>query len=290
MEELNFIELLNFYKKKILIIILTTILFLLLGYTYIEYIQVPLYNGTTTIILVEKSDKDSEVTQSEITMNEKLVSTYSEIIKSRRVLKQVIESLDLKISVKALVNQITVTPVSNTSIIKITISNVDNKKAAEIANKIAEVFKKEITQIYNLENVSIIDEALIEETPYNVDVTKQMIVYALIGIIISCGIIFIMYYFNNTIKSKKEIEEKICLPVLGEIPNSTDLIQKIPRKKELKNIPLESTKKEKKNTVKESEEKNKLQKETVKISPSKTSNNIKKSSSKKTSNKKGGKK
>ena len=31
-------------------------------------------------------------------------------------------------------------------------------------------------------------------------------------------IVFIMYYFDTTIKTKEEIEEKVGLPVLGIIP------------------------------------------------------------------------
>lgn len=220
MEELNLTELLRYYLKKSPIIILTTILALLVGYLYIEEVQVPMYHGTTTIILVQKNEGEvsSTVTQNELTINEKLVSTYSQIIKSRRVLDQVIESLELNTTTSSLAEQITVTSVSETPIIKVTVSDENNQEAVKIANRIAEVFKEEITKIYNLENISIIDEAILEKDPFNVNVPKQMIIYGLVGIVLSCGIVFVMYYFDNTIKNKKEIETKLNLPVLGEIP------------------------------------------------------------------------
>lgn len=240
MEELNLKDLLNYYLKKIPIIVAITLLFLILGYVYIEKIQIPMYHGTTTIILVEKQDEDvsSDVTSNELLINEKLVATYSQIVKSRRVLDQVIDDLKLKDTVNELAERIEVTSVSETSIIKITVSDRSNKRAVRIVNEIADVFKNEVTEIYNLENVSVVDEAIVEDSPYNVNVIKQMVIFALVGIVLSCGIIFVMFYFDNTIKSKNEIEDKLKLAVLGEIPTAKKLTKgkiKLKRKKKISN-------------------------------------------------------
>ena len=228
MEEINITELLSYYLKKLPIIIIITALSLLIGAIYIEKIQVPLYHGTTTIILVQKSEdnQSANATQNELNLNEKLVTTYSQIIKSRRVLEQVINSLELNTKTEQLANKITVTSVSETPIIKVTVSDEDSEQAVEIANEIANVFKSEISKIYNLENISIIDKAIPEEKPYNINIAKQMIIYGIAGLIVSCGIIFIIYYFDNTIKNKKEIESKLNLAVLSEIPVATKLTNK----------------------------------------------------------------
>lgn len=228
MEELNLIELFRYYLKRLPIIILTVILAILVGYLYIEYYQVPKYHASTTIILVHKNNEPTNnvITQNELTINEKLVKTYSEIIKSRSVLEQVINDLELKITTDELEDEIEVKSISDTAILKVTVSNENNELAVIIANKLAEVFKNEITKIYNLENISIIDEAIKEEEPYNINVVKQLVIYSLIGFLISCGAIFIIYYFDNTIKSKKEIELKLNLPVLGEVPQADNLNKK----------------------------------------------------------------
>ena len=220
MEEINITELLQYYLKKIHIIIIITLLTLLLGAFYIKRIQVPLYHGTTTIILVQKSEdnQSANATQNELNVNERLVTTYSQIIKSRRVLDQVINSLELKLETNELAEKITVTSVNETPIIKVSVSDENPEDAVAIANELAEVFKKEITKIYNLENISIVDSAIEEEKPYNINVTKQMLIYGLAGLVLSCGIVFIIYYFDNTIKNKKEIETKLNIPVLSEIP------------------------------------------------------------------------
>lgn len=236
MEELNLMDLLKYYLKKSYIIILMTILVALMGYYYVEEIQVPMYHGT----LVQKNNGATTAyeTQNELTISEKLVSTYSELIKSRRILSQVIQNLKLDLTESELAKNITVTSASDTSIIKITVSDANKKKAVEIANQIAKVFKAAIIKIYDLENVTIIDEAIVEDIPYNVNLVKQMLIFTCLGLVLSCGIVFVMYYFNGTVKNKKEVEEKLKLPVLGEVPVAKKLLNQ--KNKEEKEIHIQN--------------------------------------------------
>jgi len=218
-EELDLQELLRYYLRKLPIILGIMVFVLIGGYIYINSFQVPMYHGTTTLILIQKQDEEvNDITQNELNISEKLVSTYTEIIKSRRVLSPVIKNLKLDMSTDELKKKINVSSVNDTSIIRITVSDESNFLAVSIANSLASVFKEEISKIYNLENISIIDEAIPEDNPYNINVTKQLVMYALISVVISCAVIFVIYYFDNNIKGKKEVETKLNLPVLGEIP------------------------------------------------------------------------
>ena len=87
-----------------------------------------------------------------------------------------------------------------------------------IANETAEIFEKEIVDIYNLENVSIIDKAELASSPYNVNLIKDSVIYFALGLVLSCGIIFVIYYFDNTIKSVEQIEKHLGIPVIGTVP------------------------------------------------------------------------
>ena len=212
MEEIELKEILEYYVKKSPIIILMSILGILIGYLYSEYYQIPMYQGKTTIILIQQNDtiaNDINKTENQLNVNERLVATYSEIIKSRRILEQVLNNFNLKKTYKELDKIVSISDVSDTSIIEITVIDKINEQAAIIANEIATTFKEEIVSIYKLENVSIIDEAIVEEKPYYINLAKQLIICGIIGIAIACILIFIIYYFDTTIKNKKEIETKI---------------------------------------------------------------------------------
>ena len=89
--------------------------------------------------------------------------------------------------------------------------------AMKIANSTASVFTKEVSSLYKMDNVSILDYATINESPYNINILKQLIIYILAGLVISLGTVFMIFYFDRTIKSVEQIEQKIKLPVLGSV-------------------------------------------------------------------------
>jgi len=217
MEEINLKELGAYYLSHVIFILSTIAVILIIGCVYSVAVKKPLYHGTTSIVLATQNT-NTGITTSDIQVNKNLVDTYSHIIKSRKILSDVVRQLNLSYSEEVLASKVSVTAISNTEIIKITVSDRDNHLAAEIANKIASVFMKEIKNIYNLQNVSVIDEAIVEASPYNINIVKEIILYLLIGVIISAAILFVMYYFDTSIKSSNEIEEKLGLAVLGNVP------------------------------------------------------------------------
>lgn len=222
MEEINLKDLFSFFVKKIPVIIIVSVIVMLLGMLYNILFKKPLYYGDTTLILVQENNNYNQngITQNDILLNQKLVATYTEIVKSKRVLERVIKELDLDDKYGTLKNNIKVSSVSDTEIIKIAVSNKDSSEAVRIANKIADVFQEEVMEIYNLKNVSVIDVAVEQEQPYNIHSLRDAIIYLAAGIILSTGVFFVIYYFDNSVKSSEEIENRLGVPVIGTIPLS----------------------------------------------------------------------
>lgn len=216
MEEINLSEVYSYFKSKILWIILAIVVIVILGNIYTIITRTPMYQSNTTIVLVGESKK--EYNQSDSLLNQNLIGTYSQIIKSRKVLSQVIENLDLKMTTEELSNSITTSSVEETEIIQITVENAKAKDAQKITDEVAKVFAKEIKDIYNLENVTIIDKAELAKSPYNVNYLKDNVIYLVISLVLSFGVVFVMYYFDTSIKSSEVVEEKLGLTVIGIVP------------------------------------------------------------------------
>ncbi len=220
MEEINLKDLFSYFISKIWIVIITFLLLVIFSVINTKFIKVPEYNSSTTIVLTINNDNElnNSITQNDITINQKLVATYRQIIKSRRVLDRVIEDLELDMEASDLSKKVSVTNETDTELLKITVSDKDPELAAEIADDIAKVFSEDIVDIYNIKNVSIIDKALVADVPYNIKLVKDAIIFGVLGIVLGLGLIFVMFYFDTTIKSSEEIQEKIGLPILGIVP------------------------------------------------------------------------
>ncbi len=214
MEEFNLSEFMKYYFSYFVIVILFVILGALGSWYYTDYMQVAMYKSQTSLVLTSTG----EITQNDISVNKNLVSTYREIIKSRRILSKVIENLDLDITEKELSEKVSVTSTNDTELIYISVVDEDNKLACNIANEIAEVFIEDIPNIIPIDNISLVDEAVKAKTPYNVNVAKQYIIGIGAGFLIGSLLVTIKFYFDDSIKKPEDIEEKIGLSVLSTVP------------------------------------------------------------------------
>ena len=218
MEEIDLKELFEFMKSKIFTLTIITVAICLIGSIYGLFIQKPMYRSYTTVILGStESASTSAITQNDLTLAKNLVDTYAEIVKSRRVLDQVITELKLDLTYEELYEKVTVTALNNTEIIKISVSDRDAIKAKNIANVIANYFTEEVVNLYNMNNVNILDKATENDKPYNINVAKQLVIYLMIGLVAGFGYLFIIFYFDRTIKSVEQVEQKIKLPILGSV-------------------------------------------------------------------------
>ena len=219
MEELDLKELFELFVSKWIQILLIVIVFAGIGIVYSMFFVNPKYSANTTLVLTTASNEgDKSITTTDVTLNSKLVSTYSEIVKSDAVLNEVINNLGLKISQNSLKGAISVSAVKDADIINITVTTDNAEEAAKIANELAKAFCEKIKELYKINNIKILDAAMPNNTPSNINHTKDVIIFAFIGVVVSAGYVLVSNMLDTTIKSTEDIEKGFKLPVLVSIP------------------------------------------------------------------------
>lgn len=117
-----------------------------------------------------------------------------------------------------LISGITVSSKTDTEILKITVKNADNNLAPKIASTLAEVFTEKVKEIYNIDNVSIVDEAEVPTKPYNTNSLKTIGIFTFGALLVTVLFIFVVTYFSNTVKDEEELERLLNLRVIAIIP------------------------------------------------------------------------
>ncbi len=225
MEELDLKELFNIFWNKKIEIILVVLFFMLIGIVYTVGFTKPMYKSSTTLVLattakndVAQSSSITSTTATEVTVNSKLVATYSEIVKSKNILRQVISNLNIDVEENSLRNHIKVSSVKDTELIEITVTDENAAHAAKIANEIALVFTEKVKEIYNIDNIQIVDKAEPANYPSNINHQRDIIVFGLAGLVLSSAYVLIANMLDTTIKTAEEVEAEFKLPVLASIP------------------------------------------------------------------------
>lgn len=222
MEELDLKELLQiFWEKKIQIILIIAI-FAVIGVIYTIGFVTPKYQASTSLLLATNSSANKtgteSITTTDVTLNSKLVSTYSKLVESSKIVRKVMSNLSLNIEEDILKKNISVTAVEDAEMIQIAVKNEDPVLATKIANETAKVFIENVKEYYGMENVHIVDEAEIPQEPSNVNHAKDIIIFAFVGVVVAVMYVLIANMLDTTIKSEEDIERISGLTVLATMP------------------------------------------------------------------------
>jgi capsular polysaccharide biosynthesis protein len=217
------IELREYFQilmKRIWIVVGITLVATLVSGVVSFFVLTPIYEASTQL-LVNKSEEKNGLAPNfnDIQSNLKLIDTYNVIIKSPRILDKAITNMDLKLTTDQLGNKITVNAVQNSQVISITVQDPKPEMAVKIANGLADTFQQEIKSIMRVDNVQILAQAKLAEHPAPVKPKPYLniVIAFVVGLMTSVGIVFLLEYLDNTIKTEQEVENILGLSVLGSI-------------------------------------------------------------------------
>lgn len=225
MEEVSIKELFFILAKRKKVIFLLTVVSILTSGIVSFFILTPEYETFTTLMVGKPRDygsSDSQLDYNDVLLNQKLVPTYGQLVKSRLVTDEVIKNLELDLTPKEFEEKVNVNLVNDTEIIKVEVVDEDPKLAVAISNETAEVFMKTVKEKMKVENVQVIDRAQEPEKPIKPRPKLNMAIAGVLGFMISIFIIFLIEYLDSTIKTPDDVEKYLDLPIIGTIPNVED--------------------------------------------------------------------
>lgn len=224
-QEIDLIELFNNIKKHTLLIIILGLLIGGISYGISSYVLTPKYNSNATMIISNSTNVDSQnmpqsnVELSQINANKALISTYSEIVKSRGIADKVISNLNLDMDYEEFSEKVSIESVKDTQIISVMVVDTIPERAQDIANETANIFKDSIGDIMKVDNVQILDGATLPERPSSPNIKKNTVIGVVLGLILGVMIAIFKEIADTTIKTQEDINQYLDLPVIGIIPD-----------------------------------------------------------------------
>ena len=214
-KEVDVLDLIFMVIRRWKVIVLMIIPTVALGF-FFAVTRPSVYQADTTLI-VSSGMQSVGIDSSDVSLNQKLVVTYSEIAKSRDIMMRVVNKYDLQESPQALANKISVSVVKNTELIKLSYTTNDSKLAAAVTNEIAEEFIKKVGQVMKVRNVSIIERA-IEPGALPKGRGKIILVSVILGMLFGIGVAFLIEFLHKKLRKSSDIEKILGVQMLGMIP------------------------------------------------------------------------
>lgn len=174
-----------------------------------------------------------------ISNSKQLVNTYMEVLKDDAVMNAVGDLLfeqheaselakvfqitdDNKINPSSIRNCLTISTVDDTSAVNIVATTADPKLAADICNDLTQVAPEYVEEAVGVGSINTIDTAKVYDTPVAPNTMKNTLLGMAAAFLIVIMVIFIIDYFDNTIKNSSEISKKYNKAIIGEVQQFGD--------------------------------------------------------------------
>lgn len=186
-----------------------------------EYNKVPLYTANASIFVRNRSSEQigSGITTADQYASKELVNTYIKIIKSNRVLDQVVKALDNKYTAAYIKNCLGLRSADDTEVMELYVTTTNPERSAEICNAVLEVVPDALIQIVKVGSAEIIDPATVPKYSSNPMSLRKSFYGAILGVFGSVALILLIYVLDTRIKNTDDIKQSYDIPILGEIPN-----------------------------------------------------------------------
>ena len=224
----NISEVLDGIKDKWKNVVLIVLSFLLISSIYNIFFINKEYEANVKIFIGKQKFKNITETYNneEINLYQRLITTYSEVIKSKKLINESIKSSKMNylqdkyknINYDLLMENLTVNPIANTQIIEIKYKSLNPQQSYDLLYSITENLISYSKELYPNVNITILEQVHVN---LNQLMNKKLTIIGLglmLGLIVGIGGIIGVMYLNNTYKNQKSLEEEIGLTVIGVIP------------------------------------------------------------------------
>lgn len=214
--ELDLLEIFGVLMSRLWLIILSGILFAGATGVFCKFVATPIYTSTTQLCIL--SNTTSIASLSDLAIGTQLTQDYIVVTKSRPVVEQVIENLELDMTYESLLAVTTVENPTDTRILSISVTNPDPTLAKQIVDQYAQVSRKRIAKLMDINEPGIIEEGHVAERKTSPTTTKNAMIAGILGIILACAVVIIRHMLDDTIKSSDDVERYLGLNTLGILP------------------------------------------------------------------------
>ena len=198
-------------KKRLLLIILTTVVGLAGALAVTHFFITPKFSASTELIVQSKNNSTVVNLQSDVNANVLLINTYKDMILGDVVLNAVNEKLLSERTYQAtkseLTKMINVIQSADSQMFQIKVTTDDPEKSAAISNILATIFKEKATEVLDVSRVTVTSQAQSNAMPVSPNKKLNMVIGGLFGLALGIGIVFLLEILDKTVKDERFITE-----------------------------------------------------------------------------------
>lgn len=202
--------------NKIWVILTATVLCAALAGNITYFLIDPTYTATSRIYLLPRETES--LSQTELQIGTQMTNDAAKLAKSKSVVNPVIQKLKLETTYEELVETVSVENPTDTRLIDISVRNPDPQTAADISNALANSLCEQVATIMKTDRPTIAEQAASPDRPSAPSITKNVVIAAFLGMLVTVALVILNYIQDDTIKSTEDVQKYLQLNTLAAIP------------------------------------------------------------------------
>ena len=207
-------------RKNVIFILCWGILGLIISLITVFLFVEPKYNSSIDI-LVNQKENNAQVQYAAQQADLQVINTYKDVLTKpiilTSVLKEVKRTDNYQGNLSTLENSVKVSNQTNSQVITVSVTDKNAYVAADVANTIGKVFSKKVKKMMQVDNVTIVSNAKVNNSP----VSPNKKVFALAGVVIGAfvgiAITFIKELTDKTVKNSSFLTDELGLTNIGSV-------------------------------------------------------------------------
>lgn len=204
-------------RKKMKFIVLVTLICIVVSFIVTNFMLDKKYDSQANIYLKPNITENGTIDSAALNANSKMVNNYVLMLKGDTLLTEVANKLKVE-NVGLVKNAISVTNVTDSEIISISARTEDPQLSKDIVETTVNLFFESMKDKLDIKNMTILDQPKVNKSAVYPNLPKNLVLGALLGIMLSCGIIVVEFLLDKRLHSKDDAEAFLGIPVLAEIP------------------------------------------------------------------------
>lgn len=213
-------SLMSTLKKNIVSIIVWAILGLVVSLGSVFLFIEPKYSSNVDILVNQKAD-NAQVQYAAQQADLQAINTYKDVLTKPIILASVLKEVkridNYQGNLSTLEKSIKVSNQTNSQVVTVTVTDKNAYVAADIANTIGKIFTKKVKKMMQVDNVTIVSKAKVNNKPVSPNKKLYALMGLLVGLIIGTSIAFIKELTDKTVKDSSFLTDELGLTNIGSV-------------------------------------------------------------------------
>ncbi len=217
--KIDYSALLNTYKRHIAWILLATIACGALMFCYSKYMLPERYVSTAKVYVNAQVDDQGRTSVGILSSSKELIKSASTVLQGDDFLNRIGSQITPPLTASQIRGCVAYTSVNDTETMRISVTTENKELSYLLCQLISQEAPTEMRRVMSAGDYTVYDQPKLPTSKYFPNNKEYAITGAVTAFVVYVGIIFLIHFFDNSIKSASDVKEYMGLPVLGEVPS-----------------------------------------------------------------------